>query len=306
VKPNRGNRNGGLVGYGWYGRRNGVNAFRQWGNKGLLNYWWANDVGKYGLPIQNGRWHHIAATFDGWRRRVYFDFKPVAVRTNRNFDVRTKRNFCVGKTYGREYFRGWFSKVKIYPVARAGSLMREGMRSTPVVWLKGYRTFNRNRCLMRRQGARARLPSRRGPYTIEARIKPSRSTSFTGGIVGWGYYGRRSSTNAFRLAGRDGLFNYYWANDLYASPADLRRYGRRLHDGRYHHVATTFDGWYQRIFVDFRQVKARRSSGPVSLTYKNNFCIGKTYGREYFRGRMGEFKVYRWARGVRDMRKRGC
>jgi len=283
-----------------------VNAFRQWGTKGIINYWWGNDISRYSLPIQDGRWHHIAATFDGRVRTLYFDFRPLAWRRNSNFNVRTKANFCVAKTYGREYWRGWFSKVKIYPVARSGSLMREGMRSTPVVWLKGYRSFNRNRCLLRRQGARARLPYRRGPYTIEAWIKPSRFRSFTGGIVGWGRYGRRSSTNAFRLGGRDALYAYYWANDLYASPGHLRNKGRRLHDGRYHHVATTFDGWYQRIFVDFRQVTIKRTNGPVSLTYKNNFCVGKTYNQEYFRGRMGEVKVYRWARGVRDMRRRGC
>merc|ERR1712085_30384 len=111
-----------------------------------------------------------------------------------------------------------------------------------------------------------------------------------------GLYRRRNSVNAFRIAGRDGLYNYYWGNDLYASASWIKKRGRRVHDGRYHRVAATFDGWDQRIYVDFRVVRWRRTTGPVSLRYKKNFCIGKTYGREYFKGRMGDVRVYRWAR----------
>jgi len=93
---------------------------------------------------------------------------------------------------------------------------------------------------------------------------------------------------------------------LFANSRLLKKRGRRLHDGRWHHVAATFDGWYQRIYVDYRVVAWKRTTGPVSLAYKRNFCIGKTYGREYFRGRMGNVKIYRWARNARDLRKRGC
>merc|ERR1712194_786782 len=233
----------------WRIRKHQVNAFRQYGNKGLVNYWWANDLARYGLTIQNGRWHHVAATFDKWRRRLFLDFRPVAYRGNRNnykLNVRTKKNFCVGKTYGKS------------------------------------------------------------PYSIEARIRPSRKSHWGGGIVGYGSYRRKNSVNAFRIAGRDGLYNYYWGNDLFASASWIKKRGRRVHDGGYHRVAATFDGWYQRIYVDFRVVRWRRTTGPVSLRYKKNFCIGKTYGREYFKGRMGDVRVYRWARAVADMRKRGC
>merc|ERR1712086_433528 len=176
------------------------------------------------------------------------------------------KNFCVGKTYGKEYFKGWMSKVQIWPVARSGSLMKARGSSTPRIWMKGYYGFSGKQ----------------------------------------GLYRRRNSVNAFRIAGRDGLYNYYWGNNLFASGSWIKKRGRRVHDGRYHRVAATFDGWYQRIYVDFRVVRWRRTTGPVSLRYKKNFCIGKTYGREYFKGRMGDVRVYRWARAVADMRKRGC
>merc|ERR1712085_207472 len=234
---------------------------------------------------------------------------PVAYRGNRNnykLNVRTKKNFCVGKTYGKEYFKGWMSKVQIWPVARSGSLMKARGSSTPRIWMKGYYGFSGKQCLYRRSGARANLPLGKSPYSIEARIRPSRKSHWSGGIVGYGLYRRKNSVNAFRIAGRDGLYNYYWGNDLYASASWIKKRGCRVHDGRYHRVAATFDGWYQRIYVDFRVVRWRRTTGPVSLRYKKNFCIGKTYGREYFKGRMGDVRVYRWARAVADMRKRGC
>jgi len=309
IIPKKGNANGGFLGYGAYGRKNQVNAFRQYGNKGLVNYWWANDLAKYGLTIQNGKWHHVAATFDKWRRRLFLDFRPVAYRShaaNYKLNVRTKKNFCVGKTYGKEYFKGWMSKVQIWPVARSGSLMKARGSSTPRIWMKGYYGFSGKQCLYRRSGARANLPLGKSPYSIEARIRPSRKSHWYGGIVGYGVYRRKNSVNAFRIAGRDGLYNYYWGNNLFASGSWIKKRGRRVHDGRYHRVAATFDGWYQRIYVDFRVVRWRRTTGPVSLRYKKNFCIGKTYGREYFKGRMGDVRVYRWARAVADMRKPGC
>jgi hypothetical protein len=172
--------------------------------------------------------------------------------------------------------------------------------------MRGYRGFNRNYCLYRHNGRRADLPMRRDHHTIEARIRPWRRGAWSGGIVGWGHYGRRSGVNAFRVAGRDGIFSYYWANDLWVRPNYMRRRGRRLHDGRYHHVAITFDGWYRRIYVDFRHMLAQRTSGPVQLRYKNNFCVGKTFRNEYFRGAMGDLRIYKWARSVRQMRSRRC
>jgi len=304
VRPRRGNANGGFVGYGWYGRRNGVNAFRQWGNKGLVNYWWGNDIAKYGVTLQNNRWHHVAATFDGRHRRLWYDFRLIKVAYSRWMHVNTKRNFCVGKTYGREYYKGHMAHLAIFIGARPGSLMKARGKERPVVWIRGTRVFNRNRCFA--GGRRKPLPMRRTPYTLEAWIKPWRRGAWTGGIVGWGQYGRRSAVNAFRISGRDSLRNYYWGNVLHATAHQIRRRGRRLHDGNYHHVAATFDGWYQRIWVDFRVVRARRTNGPYALVYKRNFCVGKTYGREWFRGRMREFKIYRWARSPRQMMRRGC
>jgi len=307
IKPaRRSHANGGFVGWGMYGRANQVNAFRQWNGRGIINYWWANDIRKYGLPVRDGRWHHVAATFDGRYRRLYFDFKLVSSRYNWRINVKTKRNFCVGKTYGNERYRGWMKYIKIFSVARSGSLMRSG-RSTPVVWMRGYRWFRRQRCLMRGQGQRANLPMAMAPYTLEARILPSRRSHFHAGLIGWGTK-RRSSQNVYRLFGRDGLCNNYWHDDLWIQRRNLFRRGRRLHDGRWHHVAATFDGWTQRLYVDFRIVRSRRSKGPRALRYKKNFCIGQAWGGGgySFRGRMGNVKVYRWARGVQEMRKNGC
>jgi len=304
VKPKKGNKDGGFVGWGAYGKPNGANGFRQWGNKGLVNYWWKNDLGRKGIDVQ-GKWHHVAATFDGRIRRIFLDFKQVAARSSRGYNVATKKNFCVGKTYGKEYFQGSMRAVQIWNFARGGGMLKAG-RTTPVLWMRGERRFTKHRCIGRSAGRKAALPMGNSPFTLEAWILPSRRGHFNGGIVGWGRYGKRNAVNAFRLAGRDGIFAYWWANDLYASGNTVRRNGRRVHDGRWHHVATTFDGWFQRMYVDFKLVAARKVGGPKRLKYKGNFCVGKTFGREYFRGRIRNLKIYTYERNHDEMKKKGC
>lgn len=72
----------GIVGWGGYGASNRANALRLFGLNGVQNYWWplsgpllANDaqVSAAGVNLDDGAWHHVAATFDGTTRTIWLD-----------------------------------------------------------------------------------------------------------------------------------------------------------------------------------------------------------------------------------------
>jgi len=108
VKPNRNPRAWGIVGWGEYGVGNRVNAFRFVNNQNVVNYWWGNDLfARSGFPaLDDGKWHHVAATWDQTTRRIFLDGKRVVHSAARAPAVGSKDTFCVGKTNDNEYFKG--------------------------------------------------------------------------------------------------------------------------------------------------------------------------------------------------------
>ena len=84
------------------------------------------------------------------------------------------------------------------------------------------------------------LPSGNSTYTLEAWIKPD--VHGDNGIIGWGLWGNTNQVNALRLANNT-VYNYWWGNDLNLPSGNLA-------DGKWHHVAATYDGTYRRIYVD--------------------------------------------------------
>jgi len=84
------------------------------------------------------------------------------------------------------------------------------------------------------------VPINNSTYTLEAWIKPTTMDAL--GIIGWGNYGTANQANALRLT-PTGLVNYWWANDLQVTTSNLA-------DGRWHHVAATFDGTTRSLYLD--------------------------------------------------------
>ena len=106
---------GGICGWGDYGTGNKVNAFRL-NDTGLLNYWWANDLGENTITVTDGVWHHAVAQFDGTYRRLYVDGIMTAQDTpGSDHNVTNISNFAVGVTAPGlgEYFSGWISNLRI-------------------------------------------------------------------------------------------------------------------------------------------------------------------------------------------------
>jgi hypothetical protein len=129
------------------------------------------------------------------------------------------------------------------------------------------------------------VPVGSSAYTIEAWIKPNAMGVY--GIIGWGNYGSTNQVNALRLDA-NGVYNYWWANDLYAPTGSLA--------GAWHHVAATFDGTTRRIYID-GVIKAQDTPTTLlNVPNASNLRIGSTCpgpcGGEYFPGSIDEVRVY--------------
>ena len=133
------------------------------------------------------------------------------------------------------------------------------------------------------------LPVGNSSYTVSAWIKPSAFGAR--GIVGWGNYWNSRQTNAFRLDGSGGLFNYWWDVDLYANP----RPNEISVNGPWAHVVATYDGTTRRIWVNgvVASSDTNRGAANVSCVASGcNFAIGKTVGNEWFAGLLDEITIY--------------
>eukprot|EP00041_Stephanoeca_diplocostata_P015463 m.295582 g.295582 ORF g.295582 m.295582 type:complete len:468 (+) comp20041_c0_seq1:184-1587(+) len=134
----------------------------------------------------------------------------------------------------------------------------------------------------------ARLPVGRSSYAIDMLIKPAPACRRNGGFISWGVFGQIRRANAFRLAGApSGVHNYWWGDDLGAQAP-----GVNLFDGEWHAVATMYDqsSGLHRVAVDGTVIAQRTST--TKNTILGDFCVGKTYGAEYFTGSMRNITVY--------------
>jgi Concanavalin A-like lectin/glucanases superfamily/Secretion system C-terminal sorting domain/The GLUG motif len=120
----------GIVGWGYYGSDNAVNAFRLTDN-GLINYWWNNDLSVTTGDL-TGTWHHVAATFDGTTRNIYLD-GVLAGQDNpgSSFNTSDNSNFAIGTTNNySEFFDGDMDEVRIWNVARTQEELQTSMHTT--------------------------------------------------------------------------------------------------------------------------------------------------------------------------------
>ncbi len=106
----------GIVGWGDYGIYNSVNALRLHSN-GIHHYWWNNDLSIETGDI-SGSWHHVAVTYDGTTRKMYFDGILRASDNPGSHTVPFTANLTIGKTYASEYFYGDMDELRIWNVAR--------------------------------------------------------------------------------------------------------------------------------------------------------------------------------------------
>ena len=122
----------GIIGWGNYGTNSQTNALRL-SPTGIVNYWWNNDL-IVSTPDLSGRWHHVAATYDGTTRRFFLDGVLLGQDYPSGHNVPNANNLRIGSTCpvscGGEYFPGSIDEVRVYSVALTTPQLQADMRST--------------------------------------------------------------------------------------------------------------------------------------------------------------------------------
>lgn len=146
------------------------------------------------------------------------------------------------------------------------------------------------------------IPIGNSSYTIASFINPdSAGNSSAGGVIGWGNYFSNNQVNALRMNGNGQMFNYWWANDLLATPGFDLTTGSG-NEG-WHFVAATYDAAtdIHNIYIDNKLVATRISAGP-SVASGANFAIGRTVGSEFFDGQLDNTAIWNTALTAAELR----
>jgi len=133
------------------------------------------------------------------------------------------------------------------------------------------------------------VPTGGSSYTVSTWFNPD-SAANNGGMVGWGNYGSNGQTNCTRMNGTNRIHAYWWNNDL--GTPDVGNLVTGNPPAGWHHVINTYNAstTEQRIYIDGVQVAARTAAAPnVGAA---NFAVGKTFGTEYFDGRLDDTAIY--------------
>ena len=138
------------------------------------------------------------------------------------------------------------------------------------VYLNGSSTFTRS-------VFPSGVPTGSSAYTIALWEKDNGSGD-TGGFVGWGK-NNKNECNNLRFNGSNGLINYWYGNDWI-----LTGLSTNPKDGNWHHIAVTWDGATQTLYVDGGPVGTAPRTGLNAQA--TNFFVGKTTADIGFKGWM--------------------
>lgn len=145
-------------------------------------------------------------------------------------------------------------------------------------------------------GGATALPTGDSSYTIAAWIR----ADVTGnrGIAGFGDFGTPNEVTAFRTLGANGFRHYWWADDQ-----DVGDAGVDLDGGPWVHVAATYDGSTQRVFVNGGEVGSRTpTNAGAHASTAANFRIGSTNFGEFFDGQLDDVAIFDEALGSAQLK----
>ena len=132
VKPKTISGVNGIIGWGNWGSVNQTNAIRFNGPTTLINYWWTNDLYVTIPNVLDGKWHHIAATFNGTTRSLYMDGVLLGSDTPSGHNIPSGTPMYIAETNptSNEYFDGAIDEVRIWNVGKTQLQINATMNTT--------------------------------------------------------------------------------------------------------------------------------------------------------------------------------
>jgi hypothetical protein len=135
------------------------------------------------------------------------------------------------------------------------------------------------------------LPTGNSPYTFSVWVQLASSWG-SNGFISIGPFGSGNQANAFRTSGTNAYYNYWWANDLFAtsslSPAT-----------QWFNAVAKFDGTTRSIWINGVQRASDTPSGHNVTT--SALQIAKTFSSEYLQGNIGQALIYNTALSTADI-----
>lgn len=131
VKPTILAGSSGLVGWGNWGSSHQVNSFRFNGSTELRNDWWGNDLSVSIPNVLDGNWHHVAVSYNGSTRSIYFDgVLRGSDNPGNGINVPYNSNFELGTYANTNFYNGSMDEIRIWNVARTASQIAASMNAT--------------------------------------------------------------------------------------------------------------------------------------------------------------------------------
>ena len=127
-------RTGGWLGYGVRGENGAGNSFRHNGEDGVQNYWNWRDLNVRTPALADGAWHHVAGTWDGETRRLYYDGRLAG--SDRQTPNVKWGPLVIGATINDRPYTGWIDDVLVarraFSDEEIAALHRAGITGTDV------------------------------------------------------------------------------------------------------------------------------------------------------------------------------
>eukprot|EP01062_Namystynia_karyoxenos_P077481 TRINITY_DN7813_c0_g1_i1.p1 TRINITY_DN7813_c0_g1~~TRINITY_DN7813_c0_g1_i1.p1 ORF type:complete len:7612 (+),score=1122.46 TRINITY_DN7813_c0_g1_i1:103-22938(+) len=145
------------------------------------------------------------------------------------------------------------------------------------------------------RGAGSALPLGGAPYTIELFVRTTDSASAEAPLVSWGGAGTGKATGISIVHGGSAVRSFWtWSTGgligVYGHSDQAGYQG--LADGKWHHVATTYDGTTRRVFVDYVEVaNDTRSPSAHHTNATADFQVGCGPGAANFSGTLRDVRV---------------